>query len=89
MHLTKQEVVDWKNNPVTKEFFSRLQTSKYEILDFIAAGGAMSETSIDATAQNLAGELGKVKALDDILNYAIEDMVDDAVSFEEGEEDEG
>lgn len=85
MVLSKQEVVDWKHNPVTQEFFSRLKTSKYEILDFIAGGGTLSEVSIDATAQNLAGELGKVKALDDILNYSIEDMVEDAVEENEDE----
>lgn len=75
----------WKNNPVTKEWFRRLEVSKYEILDFIAAGGTISQESIDATAQNLAGELGKVKALDDILNFSIEDMVEDAVGEDEDE----
>lgn len=86
MVLSKQEVVDWKNHPATKEFFSRLKTSKYEILDFIAEGGVVSEDSIDSTAQNLAGELGKVKALNDILSYSIEDMVEDAVGDNEDED---
>lgn len=77
--------MDWKNNPVTLEWFNRLKASKYEILDYIAAGGCISDTSIDATAQNLAGELGKVKALSDIIEYSVEDMVEDAVSTEEDE----
>lgn len=82
--LSKQDVQDWKHNAVTKRYFEGLKESRNEILEYIAAGGTMGET-VDNTAQELAGELGKIKAIDDILNYTIEDLIDEAVSVEEEE----
>jgi len=80
--LSKQEVQEWKHNAVTKRYFKGLEDSRRDILEFIAAGGTKKET-VDETAQELAGELGKIKAIDDILNFTIEDLLDEAYSEEE------
>lgn len=80
--LNKQEVQEWKANEVTKRFFNILRESRNNILEYIAAGGTVME-SVDQTAQELARELGKVKAIDDILEFTVEEMIDEAVSVEE------
>lgn len=80
--LNKREVQEWKANEVTKRFFNILRESRNNILEYIAAGGTVME-SVDQTAQELARELGKVKAIDDILEFTVEEMIDEAVSVEE------
>ena len=85
MVLTKQDVVDWKNNAVTKRYFKGLEDSRKEILEFIAVGGCKQPT-IDETAQELAGELGKIKAIDSILNFTVEDLLEEAMSLKEDDE---
>lgn len=42
--------------------------------------------SVDQTAQELARELGKVKAIDDILEFTLEDLLSEAISEEENAE---
>lgn len=42
--------------------------------------------SVDQTAQELTRELGKVKAIDDILEFALEDLLGEAISEEESAE---
>ena len=83
--LSKQEVVDWKHNQVTLNFFAGLEQSKQDIFEYITAGGVVRD-STDGTAQELAGELGKLSAIRDILNFTIEDMIDNA--YEEGKDED-
>ena len=84
MALTKQEVIRWRDDPVTKEFINGLNVSRNDIFEHLASGGCLRDTT-DGTAQELAGELGKLKAIDDTLRYTVEDLIDDSAD-EESEE---
>lgn len=84
MVLTKQEVLEWKHNPVTKRFFEKLETDKKLIAEEVILG-AYTGSSVDETAQLIAREIGKAQALHNILEFSIEDLVAEAASVEEEE----
>lgn len=83
--LSKREVQEWKANEVTKRFFERLRKDREEIANAVIRGDYTGE-SVDETAQLLAREIGKAQAIENILEYAVEDLLDEAISTEESEE---
>jgi len=82
--LNKQDVLNWKNDSVTKAFFAQLAEDRDAIAASIIQGDCTGVT-VDQTAQLLAREIGKTQTLQAILDFAVEDLL--AVAFEEGDDE--
>lgn len=76
--LSKQQVLDWQADPVTKAFLQQLQKDRLELAESVISGDISGET-VDETAQLLAREVGKAQAIQNILDFAVEDLLKEAV----------
>lgn len=85
MVLNRQEILDWKNNPVTKAFFDQLEDDRDRIANEVIEG-AYTGATVDETAQLIAREIGRAQAIQNILEFSIEDLLEDA--YEEVEDED-
>lgn len=80
--FNKQEVLDWQHHQVTKAFLLQLQKDRLQLAENVISGDISGE-SADETAQLLAREVGKAQALQSILDFAVEDLLKEAVETDE------
>jgi len=78
-------VKEWKDHPVTKKFFEFLEGDRERIKETVISGDYTAE-SAEGTAQLLAQEVGKAKAIQSIIEYAVEDLVEEAIKDEEDDD---
>lgn len=81
--LSKQEVVQWKNDKVTQVAFEWIRKQREDLKEHVIRGGASTE-STSGTAQLVAKCVGKAEMAEEILDYFIDEMLETA--HEEGEE---
>ena len=62
MEVTKQEWIDWKALPITKEFLRRLFDKREDLKEGLAEG----------QAEDLHNIIGQCQALKDAIEYGIE-----------------
>lgn len=84
MVLTKQQVVQWKHDPVTKQAIKWLEEQREILKEYVITGGATAESS-EGTAQLIAKSVGKAEVIQEILEYLLEDLVDMAFEEEDSE----
>lgn len=63
--VTKEEFVLWKNHPVTIDLYELIQQKQNELKDYVLFGGTLGET----VAQHTARAVGRVEALQDVLEW--------------------
>lgn len=83
MVLSKQQVVQWKHDPVTKQVIEWVKEQREDLKEHVISGGASTE-STDGTVQLVAKCIGKAEMAQELVEYMIEDLVD--MAFEEDEE---
>lgn len=81
--LSKREVVQWKNDKVTKVALEWIRQQREDLKEHVIGGGASTE-SAEGTAQLVAKCIGKAEMAEELLEYITEDMLDAA--YEESEE---
>lgn len=85
MVLTKQQVVQWKHDPVTKQVIKWVEEQREMLKEHVISGGASAE-STDGTAQLVAKCIGKAEMAQELTEYLLEDLIDMAFEEEEGED---
>lgn len=85
MVLTKQQVVQWKHDPVTEQVIRWIEEQREILKEHVISGGASTE-STDGTAQLVAKSVGKAEMAQEILEYLLEDLVDISLEEEEYED---
>lgn len=78
MVVTRQDVLVWKNDAVTQLFFDQLQMDVDRIADSVIRGDYTGAT-VDETAQLIAREIGKAQAIQTILDFTVEDLLEEAI----------
>lgn len=67
--VSQEDFHDWKNHPVTEQFFSHIETIKKEWTDFITQGRTLER---EFSEQLTARYVGGITTLEIILNLTIE-----------------
>lgn len=75
--LSKHDVVQWKNDKVTKVAFDWLREQREQLKEHVITGGATAE-SVDGTAQLVAKSIGKAEMAQEMLDYFLEDLLESA-----------
>lgn len=73
MKITPQEIMDWRENQTTCkvfEYFRKIRGDEMEAM----IEGAYTFHEADATAQKMAGIIGRCQAYKDILDISYEDF---------------
>lgn len=75
MEISKDEFVEWKNHPVTKEIMLLLDDKKSKIRDVLSSGEILG----DNTEKAVARLVGHLEGIDDLLNiqYGDEEDIND------------
>ncbi len=77
MKITKSQFIAWKNDPITKKFFSALKETRDNIEEMMKD----SEVILSAgAAQKLVRLVGNREGIDLVLNTSTEDYDDDEES---------
>lgn len=66
---TKDELAQWKQNAVTKEYFNALKQQQIEIARTLAGGGSL--TGGLTTCETTARLVGRVEGLEDALTVEL------------------
>lgn len=83
MVISKQQVVRWKSNTVTKAALAWCNESREALKEHIITGGASGRNAEDS-ALSVAKSIGKAEAFEEMSQYFIEDLLEEAI----GEDDE-
>ena len=65
--MTKEDFADWKANPVTKAFFAAIREHIEGLKDELVPASLSAETTLAAV------KAGGIVALNDVLDYSIEE----------------
>lgn len=80
VNLTKEELVNWYNQPITQAVFLALQERIRNILMSMGDGNYLTSENPDATALNYARAVGYVAGLRATMNLELENEELDAES---------
>lgn len=70
MEISKDEFVEWKNHPVTKEIFLRLESYKSDIKDMISSAEILDSDNME---KQLSRFVGQIEAIDQVLEVRYDD----------------
>lgn len=69
VRITKEELSQWKQQVITKEYFNALKQQQIEIARHLSAGGSL--TGGLATCEATANLVGRVAGLEDALTVEL------------------
>ena len=71
--LTNEMLVEWRQDPTTREVFKRLRGTINEIEEEIGSGRTLVHSSAEETLANTAREVGRIAGIREVLNLGIDE----------------
>lgn len=66
--ITKEQFYNWKQHPVTIEFFKEINLERERIKEGLALGQTLNSSSLDSTVSNVWLAVGQARAFEFVLN---------------------
>lgn len=75
VNLTRDDLAQWRNNPVTKEYFNALRQKQIDLARYMAAGGTLTSPGLEGndapTEEKTAKTVGRIAGLEDALTVEL------------------
>lgn len=71
--ITKDNVLEWKDHPVTKAYFAGIRQKVLDIKEFLGEGGTLSGKF---TAENTHRAVGRIEGLTDAITIDLDEVVE-------------